>query len=65
MKEITPNAQVFILFIQNLIVLNKLSNAQNIMKEIGKFFYDVDLVEALLWCLDGYLKSNVEGIDSW
>mmetsp|Transcript_36714 Transcript_36714/g.42230 ORF Transcript_36714/g.42230 Transcript_36714/m.42230 type:complete len:143 (-) Transcript_36714:31-459(-) len=73
MKQVTNNAKVLILYIANLLLFQKKSDAIKAIDEYGKYFYDKHLCEANLRKLKAValmdtkldLKTNGEAISEF
>lgn len=57
MKEITINAKLFILYLKSLITLGRWKDASTIMEEIGVYYHDLDLVEAIIRSIHALIIS--------
>lgn len=57
MKEITANAKLFIFYLKALITNGWWKDAQTIMNEVGVYYHDLDLVEAIVRNINALIMS--------
>ena len=51
---------MFILYLKSLILLDWWKEASIIMDELGKYYHDLDIVEAIIWCMHALILSQAE-----